>query len=184
MSWRMHLAIVDPEKIAAVRNLPKEAYLNEDGYTCDEDGENITNEFYKFVENDFGCKEDYCVGSLPLDIKTIGLPFYVNPETQELFEHYSPRVLDINQLNLIIDLMRREAYALYDEAEKGGPDAWRALIHRRKQVWDAEYITPYNLRPESKELVNAFSVDYQIWDIVRMYKTIDWEKDAVILFGW
>lgn len=183
MSWRMHLAIVDSATIAQIRNDQKEKYLNAQGFTCDEDGENATNEFYLFVK-DFGCKEDYCIGSLPLNIRTIGMPFYTNPETQELFDHYSPRVLDINQFNLIIELMRREAYALYDEAEKGGPDAWHALIHKRKQLWDAEYITPYNLRQNSKELVNAFSIDYQIWDLVRMYKTIDWEKDALILFGW
>ena len=183
MSWRMHLAIVDSEKISAIRNLPKETYLNEDGYTCDEDGENITNEFYKFVEEDFCCKEDYCIGDLPIEMSKLGTPFYTQAETQELFEHYCPRVLDHNQFKLIIDVMRREAYKMFEEAEQD-IDLMRAMIHKRKQVWEAEYITPYNLDERSKELVRAFNIDYQIWDVVRMYKTIDWNKDTVILFGW
>lgn len=184
MSWRMHLAVVDSQKITNVRNLPKEHYLNEAGFTCDDDGENSTTEFYEFVANDFGCKEDYCVGSLPIDIDHIGVPFYNDPETQELFEHYHPRVIDANAFKLIIEEMRREAYNLYAEAEDGGPDQWRAIIHRRKQVWEAEYVTPYNLSDSSKEIVNAFSIDYQIWDVVRMYKTINWETDTVIFYGW
>ena len=184
MSWRMHLAIVDPTKIANVRILPKEHYLNDEGYTCDDDGENSTTEFYEFVDKDFGCKEDYCLGDLDIDMDNMGEPFYKNPETQELFEHYHPRIINHNAFKMIIHTMGRAAYDLYKEAEEGGQDQWRALIHRRKQVWAAEYVDPYNLRENSKEIVNAFNIDYQIWDVVRMYKTIDWEKDAVILFGW
>lgn len=184
MSWRVHLAIVDPEKIAEVRNLPKTHYLNEEGYTCDDDGENSTTEFYEFVANDFGCKEDYCIGSIAFEIDKLGVPFYKNSETQELFEHYHPRVIDHNAFKLIIDGMRREAYELYKEVEDAGYDQCKAIIHRRRQLWDAEYMTPYNLRESSKEIVNAYNIDYQIWDVVRMYKTINWEKDVVILFGW
>lgn len=185
MSWRMHLAIVDPKKISEIRKLPKDHYLNENGYTCDEDGENSTTEFYQFVANDFGCKEDYCLGVLPIELDELGQPFYLNEDTQELFEYYHPRVIDENVFkNIIIEEMRKAAYELYSETEELGPEHCMALVHRRKELWASEYTTPYKLNANSQEIVGAFSIDYQIWDVVRMYKTIDWKNDAVILFGW
>ena len=184
MSWRMHLAIVNPEKIATVRNFPKENYLNEEGYTCDDDGENITNEFYKFVEEDFGCKEDYCIGILPINLDDYGEPFYKNPETQDLFEYYHPRIISKFDFQQLIDVMRREALKLFAEAANND-NIMKAMILRRKQIWEAPYgCYPYNLRDDSKEIVCAFNIDYQIFDVVRMYKTVDWNKDVVILFGW
>lgn len=188
MSWRWHIAIVDTEKISKVRNSPKEHYLNEDGYTCDEDGENSTTEFYLFVDEQFGCKEDYCIGMLPngddYTIDSLGVPFYNKEDTQELFAHYIPRVLSKEDFQKILQVMQKEAYKLFSEIEANGIDDMKCFIHRRKELWASEYIEPYNIRDNSKEIVNAFSIDYQIFDVTRLYKTVDWEKDTVILFGW
>lgn len=45
-------------------------------------------------------------------------------------------------------------------------------------------VLPYCLREDSPEVVSSWSYEYQIFELVRLYKTIDYNKFEVCLTGW
>ena len=66
-----------------------------------------------------------------------------------------------------------------------GVDRWKSIVNEKIQTWEAPYkITPYNLRENSKDIVNVMITEYEIFEMVRIYKSIDWEKDVVVFYGW
>ena len=200
MSWRMHIAVVDCITTHPTRHLPAFFYtdplpkkeINRDfgpngewpRYNEDEEEVDRT-AFNNFVTHDFGLKEDYCLGCLPIP-KDIGKPFYANEETQKLFEYYNPRVLDKEDFKKIIDLMRKEVADYYYEQlqHRNNPLVWQGMLEARMELWEAPYIEPYNLEDNQKEIVRAHNLEYRIFDLVRLYKTVDWMRDTVIFFGW
>jgi hypothetical protein len=148
----------------------------------DDDGESTA--FYQFVSDKFDRKDEFCVVGLDIPADS-GEPFFKNQETQEIFEFYNPRVVCKEECLLAIELMRQFVLNYYKNAMENGPDHWKAVVHEKIQTWEAPYkITPYNLRENSKNLVSTMITEYEIFDMVRMYKSIDWEKDMVVFYGW
>jgi hypothetical protein len=183
MGYRTYLAVVNKEKAAAYRNHTPDMYLDKDGYLPDDDdGESTA--FYQFVSERFDRKDEFCVSGLDIPDNS-GEPFFVNQETQAIFEHYNPRVVGKEECLLAIELMRQFVLNYYKNAMDAGPDHWQAVVHDKIQTWEAPYkITPYNLNIKSKDIVGAMITEYEIFDMVRMYKSIDWEHDMVIFYGW
>lgn len=60
--------------------------------------------------------------------------------------------------------------------------------HIRDQIkeWDKNQfdIRPYCLRMDSPDIVSSWKFEYTIFELVRLYKTIDYEKYEVCLTGW
>lgn len=197
MSWRMHIAIVDCVTTHPTRYLPpsfytsplqkkKKAHLFEgELYYEEEDCDEDRTSFYKFVDNDFGLKEDKCIGrfDIPADI---GQPFYVNEETQKLFEYYNPRIISKTDFEWIIEMYRKLVVEQYKEilSDRNKESRWRCHIEAKLDLWESPYIEPYNMDKNQSSIVRAYNLEYQIFDLVRMYKSIDWIKDTVIFFGW
>jgi hypothetical protein len=182
MSYRTYLAVVNKDKASSVREHPPGWYLDADGYLPDDDGESTA--FYQFVSDEFGRKDEFCVVGLEIP-NDAGEPFFINPETQTIFEHYNPRVVGKEECLLAIELMRQFVLDYYKNVMAGGPEHWQAAVNDKIKTWEAPYkITPYNLREKSKNVVDAMITEYEIFDMVRMYKSIDWENDMVIFYGW
>jgi hypothetical protein len=182
MGYRTYLAVVDKLRADQYRTHTPDMYLEEDGYLPDDDGESTA--FYNFVHDQFGRKDEFCVVGLDIP-ENAGEPFFTDAETQAIFEHYNPRVVDKETCLLAIELMRQFILNYYKEAMEAGSDRWKLEIDEKIKTWEAPYrITPYNLRENSKNLVSAMITEYEIFDMVRIYKSIDWEKDMVIFYGW
>ncbi len=184
MSWRMYLARVDKEKASKLRVLPPKHYM-QSGTEEDEDCDIDNTAFYQII-NTVDKKDEYCIGLLPISA-TIGAPFYETPETQELFKEYNPRVISKEDFQSIIDLMRKAIADYYRgllTGHRANPEYWQKVLEDKLDTWEAPYITPYNLKDDSKFMVNSFDAEYQIWDMVRLYKSINWTTDAVVFYGW
>ena len=182
MGYRTYLAVVSRLKTVPIRYDEPGVYLDESGYLPDDDGESTA--FYQFVSDRFGRRDEFCVDGLDIP-EDAGEPFFVNPETQAIFEHYNPRVVGKEECLLAIELMRQFVLNYYKEAMEAGPDRWQAIVNEKIQTWEAPYkITPYNLRLNSKNVVSAMITEYEIFDMVRMYKSIDWDTEMVVFYGW
>ena len=185
MSWRMYLTILDKEMTDTHRSKGPESYLrNRDEEDEDDEDEEYNTEFFSFVKNDFGRKDEYCIGFLPISPE-IGVPFYLKAETQELFEYYRPRIISKEECLSIIEEMRLFIVDYYkDVLNDPNPDRLRRVLENTLDTWEAQYIKPYNIRDNDKSIVNVFDAEYQIFDMIRLYKTVDWDKDYVIFWGW
>ena len=47
-----------------------------------------------------------------------------------------------------------------------------------------DHLLPYNLDENSSVIVRSWSYEYQVFELVRRMKTIDWEKYSVLFMGW
>ena len=60
------------------------------------------------------------------------------------------------------------------------------FLSNRSEQWDNPVISslkPYDLS-DKPDMVSAWDYEYQIWDLVRIYKTFDWNNKILVLTGW
>lgn len=141
--------------------------------------------FHKMVENDMGVIEDYTLGRFDIS-KDIGAPFFVDAEAQDMFDYYNPRIILKKDLEGIVELWRKIIVEHYKEIllDPAKELIWRGHIEAKIDQWESPYSEPYNLSEKSKEIVRAYDLEYRIFDLVRLYKAIDWQQDTVVFFGW
>lgn len=198
MSWRMHIAVVDCATTHPTRLLPVSFYTNplpkkvecvngdsDEAWMKWDDEEDVDRTaFNNFVNNGFGLKEDYCLGKFPIP-DDIGKPFYYNEETQKLFSHYNPRVINKDDFKKIIDILRKEVVNYYfDILQTRNTLNWQGILEMKMELWEAPFVEPYNIDDNQKTIVRANDLEYRIFDLVRLYKTVDWARDTVIFYGW
>lgn len=58
------------------------------------------------------------------------------------------------------------------------------FIRNRANMWKAEFIAPYNLDDSNDMLAQQWEFEYVIWDLVRLYKSLDWTKYNLLITGW
>jgi hypothetical protein len=79
--------------------------------------------------------------------------------------------------------VKPEASDLFDEH-----DSYKQAIDKKVRQWGetcTKYkLYPYNLSLESECLVSAWDYEYQVFELVRIYKSIDWDNQLVTLNGW
>lgn len=43
---------------------------------------------------------------------------------------------------------------------------------------------PFNLESDTQTITTSWKYEYSIFELVRLYKTFDWENDLLIYYGW
>ena len=120
--------------------------------------------------------------------------YFLNPEVNEFFKSdYEFMEITKEGLELII-----EEYAEYianyyesllkvDEIDilKGNTVEKKCVsaIESKFRTWKNEYMTPYNLSEDCEHLSDSWEYEHSIFDLVRIYKTFDWENDTMIWYG-
>ena len=177
MGYREYFAVVNKEKTEAFRHLGPNYFMVED-----EDEEHRA--FYQLVAEKFGRREEFCIGGLDLDFSNAE-HFFNSPESQEMCEHYNPRIATPDMLLQAIEAMRKFVLDYYQNIEFNGPEHAMACIVKKIETWSAPYrVTPYNLSPKTTNIVQVMQTEYEIFELVRIYKSIDWTKEYVIFYGW
>jgi hypothetical protein len=47
-----------------------------------------------------------------------------------------------------------------------------------------ERLRAINLDPEDECITNSWLYEHQIFELVRLYKTIDWDNKCLLFYGW
>lgn len=173
MSYRLYLTLCNKDELEEVRNFT---------LTHQELCEGDTSEY--FLPDMIGAceQDDFLPGRLAV-LSEIGQPLFRNPIVQDYFSHYNPKVISEDEFLRIIDACRVRILDYY-KSLLANPKKCEAEIDDKVDTWTAEYVTPYNLNTNLKRIVDSYDNDYQIWDLIRIYKSINWEEHAVVLFGW
>lgn len=81
-----------------------------------------------------------------------------------------------------------ERYNFSKEIDEKELHYQRLLSHCRDHLrwWKPEFgdYTAINLDKEKDMLVESWLYEHQIFDLVRIYKTFDWENKCLLFFGW
>lgn len=106
--------------------------------------------------------------------------YFINQDGfQELIEDYRKKILNYYELLLKQDekdiLLGRVTTIEHDLKSK---------IRQWGENCTRLEIRPYNLNLKSDEIVSAWEYEYAIFELVRVYKSIDWDNQKVAITGW
>lgn len=127
-----------------------------------------------------------------------GNSLFTSEELNKAYYDNLPIVLDEDALlcaiefsrKLVIDrfkdLLREESKNIWDK-KKSQLDRMKQYIEWELEEWDNEYapnLRPYNLNKEFEEIVDSWMYKYTTFELVRIYKTFDFENYAMLFYGW
>ncbi len=92
--------------------------------------------------------------------------FIINKEGfEEIIEHYRKKILN----------SFKHALAT--------PDTMRAHLEDMRAEWDNNFnCRPYEINGEC--ISNSWKYEYAIFEVVRIYKSVNWEKELVTITAW
>lgn len=127
-----------------------------------------------------------------------GDSLFTSEELNKAYYDYLPIVLDEDALlcaiefsrNLVVDKLRdllREESEDKWEKRKSQLDRMKQYIEWELNEWDNEYcsdLRPYNLNKEFEAIVDSWMYKYTTFELVRIYKTFDFQNYAMLFYGW
>lgn len=202
MGRRYYFYLVDEEEAEKVRDLSYEelcGYLEEH---CPEavekevrsDGEVKT---YLMFFRIFPREEIYCFGNLHFSniaerIRSKGEPLFRNKSTQEYFEEDDPFIIGKEGMLEAIECFKDKTLSYYQEilkvfkgeifVEDSFIPSLEFELIRKISCWSEKHF--FNTDPDSKKLTNTWLYEYEIFNLMHQYKTIDWDKKALLFYGW
>ena len=203
MGYRHRFAYVDKGIIDAVRDLSIDklkiyltannplGYDEVENYFCPYDLLGQTEIF------DFGKDCNFAE-----ELITRATPLFSNPETQEATNDFVICLKD--DFKFVIDEYRKLIYNYFKKCEERSYELMKAHFHNKVETWGNyseevfklesvtpeeaaridEIYRPYNLSEDSDSIVRSWDYEYEIFELVRLYKTFDWENHALLFYGW
>ena len=104
----------------------------------------------------------------------------------------APHVVKEHTLKTIIDVIKEDIINYYKGLLKGD-DATRYAMMRTHvedtiKEWEPEFrpdiMSPINFNQEDEKLTNSWRYEYSIWELVRLYKSFDFERNVLLFVGW
>ena len=197
MSYRYRLASVSKDIPEKVRNFSRRdliSFIKENsfsGYEVEED--------YLAKYEILGQKEFYDLGSdfdYAKEIENIAKPLFSDENLQK---ETKILVCDENVFLLIIEKIRQKNVKYFQKLLTADEDTIRAHIKNKAEEWQtyseifevevkndslSNCLIPYNLNKDKDTLVNSWLWEYQIFELVRIYKSFDFSKNALLFYGW
>lgn len=205
MGYRHYFFLVDKKDVELVKDKTYDELVEiakNYGVETEEDDD----EKYFYFNNDkfMNKTEIYEFGKLYWDdtadrIYSKGVPLFENNETQKCFEDYYPYVMGKEAMleainiykekiikyykSLIVDGDTREFDYFYDIP----PDAVKTVeaarhIEDMLYHWDRMGVVDTDL--DYERISNSWMYEHQIFELVRLYKSIDWENKYLLFYGW
>ncbi len=97
-------------------------------------------------------------------------------------------IMTKENLKFIIESYHKDTHDYYIKLEKD-PSLHTGFFKKKRMIWDPEIslgCVPYYLDQEKTdgEIVQSWSKEYAIFNLVYIYRTFEWEKDYLIYSGW
>lgn len=183
MGYHTRLALLDKKVHKKIKNLsPKSLnqwYLKN---IKDPDFDNIQNFHLAEEISNFGksCEFEF--------LSKYKKNVFSNPKTNELLNDGGEFfIIGKDGLEAIIEYYRKEILNYYEELQnpkdRFSPDV-QSHIRRKIDEWKAEYVKPYDLGDNTESIVNSWNYEYVIFELVRLYKTIDTDSFEICIIGW
>ena len=121
-----------------------------------------------------------------------GEPFFRKKETQEDFGEYAPYIMGKEGMLEAIECYRDRVICYYKKTLKvlkGEPLKYDHLYYTPKEdveskikEWSSKRFIDTKL--DSIELTHSWSREYAIFNLLHLYKTIDWDDNALLFYGY
>lgn len=121
-----------------------------------------------------------------------GDSLFSSEELRKNYQEYGAIVLDPDGIECAIEWLRQKVEKIYlDLLKENSDNTWddRSQFDRMKShMSDYAYWWkgkgPGNLDKETDCIVNSWLYEHEYFELVRIYKTFDWDNDSMIFLGW
>lgn len=207
MGYRHYFYKVKKAEVETVKDMDYKqllAYAEDNGVEIDEwDGEKS---FY-FNDDKFLNKiEVHEFGKLYWDdtasrIYSKGVPLFTNLEVQKNLDDYEPYVVGKEGLLEAISIYQEKVLNFYkdllvDNEERQLPlgititkddvkSIDKVVSHIEDKIRSISYRGLANINEDSKwQVTSSWEYEHSIFNLVHILKSIDWEKDTLLFYGW
>jgi hypothetical protein len=129
-------------------------------------------------------------------------PVYHNNDTQEYMD--VPVIVNKEGFLFVLDQIRLIVKNHYQECMEMDADCMKAEFKKKADAWSlaVEQIPclqtmnpkmqdsmnrayyPYNIDDDREHIVNSWLYEYSVFELVRLYKTFDWDNNYLLFYGW
>lgn len=202
MGYRHYFYLIEKQEVQNIKRMTCEQllqYVELHGWESDDDWFSLMDVFNQ--------KEIFEFGKLYWDntadrIYSTGVPLFDRLEVQNSFSDYRPYIVGKSGLEMAIQIYKEKILNYFKSLVKedtipenilalsvkpdnlkldGVCDAVQEKILRWSNVLGT---CPVDMDEESETISNSWLFEYQIFELVRLYKSIDWEKYTVLFYGW
>ena len=204
MGYRHYFYLVDKRDVELVKDKTQEELVQiAKTYGADVDEEDG---YFYFNDKKFMNKtEIYEFGKLYWDdtaerIYSKGVPLFEKEEVQECFEDYCPYVMGQDAMleainvykekivkyykSLLVDGDTKDFGYFYDVEPENIKDIVLVCHHISDMLYHWDRMGVVDTDPENERISNSWMFEHQIFELVRLYKSIDWENKCLLFYGW
>lgn len=120
-----------------------------------------------------------------------GVPLFDVEETQEAFSDYRPYRMGKEGLLEAINIYKQKIVAYYESLLVDGLDynpnytsTEKLKEHAEGKVRAWKMLGVLDLNEERERISTSWEYEHQIFELVRLYKSIDWDKKCLLFYGW
>lgn len=200
MGYRHYLYSVPKEQVAEIQACQTAKDLTEFakryGYPYDKDDGWLS--LYKIG------KEVYELGKrseIGFKLESERPPLFTSDELKERYSDYGFALLTKDDFKAVIEAYRQKIVEWFqnllnpDESQVTAPRLskeerkhleWKYEIKDKLDSWSGKYfgISPIDLNDDKERITGDWSYEYAIFELVRVYKSFDWENNELVLVGW
>lgn len=194
MGTRHYFYILDNEMVRQLNRMTKETFfqwakekgIGDSSYVpLYEVGETYY-EFGKYYENAH-------------TIQQMGAPLFSDPELKVEYEEYEPVVVGKEAMLDAILHTQKQIVSMYDrllgdtpepeydyEYGKTNEERYRDHLVSMQHEWKNRFTktTAIHLNEDSPVITTSWKYEYAIFEMVRLYKTTDWDHHQLLFMGW
>lgn len=113
-----------------------------------------------------------------------GFALLTKDDFKAVIEFYRQKVVD--WLKSLLDPEKSQVTDPTIPKEERKRFEWKYTIEDKLDRWSGKYfgISPINLDKDKEQITDAWSYEYAIFELVRLYKIFDWENNELVLVGW
>ena len=115
-----------------------------------------------------------------------GKPLFTNSEVQNYFVDYNPYIVGKEGLLEAIKIYEDKIKSYFKDLVAGelGDPAQEALLYvQRKTNW-FEYLPFVNIDEDNYKITTSWEYEYSIFNLAHVLKSINWETDTLLFYGW
>ena len=202
MGYRHYFYLVEKEEVNKVCKMTYEelsCYAKKQGWIDEDD--------CFFFRDAFNQKEIFEFGKLYFDdtaerIYSSGAPMFENEETQDCFSDYNPYVVGKPGLEMAISIYKEKILGYFKSLVTEECSSRKFLefsvkmedlkmaevckaIEKKIYEWSNFFgCIPINMDEKNESITNSWLFEYNIFELVRLYKSIDWDKYTILFYGW
>lgn len=206
MGYRHYFSLADKKHCEAVRNLPLPLFnaycsIHFPNSVEDYEGDDKHINFMNTLEQ----KTIFEFGKLYYDdtaerIYEKGVPLFDNAETRDYYSDYDPAIVGKEAIKEAIEIYRGKIINYYKGMLKDGEIMQTPLFGieiKRDDIKSIDKVCRHiedelhwwgkgalNLDEDEPRLTDSWLYEHTIFELVRLYKSIDWDKHCVLFYGW